>query len=709
MKKRILGLLLAVVMLTGFVPCSYAAEIAEEGTCGENAVYKLYDDGTLIISGEGEISSRFSWSDEISSVVIEEGITGIGRRAFFVCSSIQSVIMPNSLVTIGEEAFDSCEGLTEISIPDGVRNIEREAFSYCKNLAQINMPDSVRSIEQGAFEVTEYCMNQDNWENGVLYCGNSILDSDSSLRGEYSIRDSVVCIADAAFKRCSHLTSIKIPKGITAIGQAVFSECSSLESVEIPDTVESIGDSAFFDCRSLAEITIPYSVKTIEAGAFSLCESLSKIHIPYGVASIGEQAFGYCSNLAEIDIPKSVTELGRWVFDGTAYYYNRDNWENGLLYTGEHLVAADRDISGSVVIKDGTLNIADYAMNDCYDITSITLPQSLRTIGNRSIVSSNKLKSIFVPPNVTRIGERALPNSLADITVSEDNKEYSSVNGNLYNKAKTVLIKYAGGKTDKIFELPDSVTEIDEYGLINCYKLTGVSVSENNTAFSSQDGVLFNKDKSELVLYPARKPDRHYTVPLITESIRAYAFYDCRELRTLIVSESVNNIGTCAFYGADGLNAIFIPSATIWDMNIGTRAFPNDEDNIVEVYFGGDSDDWDDLVYTYRENDLCGISVHYNMNGIPTPIIGEFNAPADNGDGTYKITVPVENIPYDCTAIAVFYADGAVSEVKQMAVTLSDTSVEFSAQNSTDSAKVFIWDELNGMYPLCESKASKTV
>ena len=237
--------------------------------------------------------------------------------------------------------------------------------------------------------------------------------------------------------------------------------------MEIPDTVESIGDSAFFDCRSLAEITIPYSVKTIEAGAFSLCESLSKIHIPYGVASIGEQAFGYCSNLAEIDIPKSVTELGRWVFDGTAYYYNRDNWENGLLYTGEHLVAADRDISGSVVIKDGTLNIADYAMNDCYDITSITLPQSLRTIGNRSIVSSNKLKSIFVPPNVTRIGERALPNSLADITVSEDNKEYSSVNGNLYNKAKTVLIKYAGGKTDKIFELPDSVTEIDEYGCIS--------------------------------------------------------------------------------------------------------------------------------------------------------------------------------------------------------------------------------------------------
>ena len=146
MKKRILGWLLAVVMLTGFVPCSYAAEIAEEGTCGANAVYKLYDDGTLIISGEGEISSRFSWADEISSVVIEEGITGIGRRAFFVCSSIQSVIMPNSLVTIGEEAFDSCEGLTEISIPEGVRNIEREAFSYCKNLAQINMPDSVRSI-----------------------------------------------------------------------------------------------------------------------------------------------------------------------------------------------------------------------------------------------------------------------------------------------------------------------------------------------------------------------------------------------------------------------------------------------------------------------------------------------------------------------------------------------------------------------------------
>ena len=91
------------------------------------------------------------------------------------------------------------------------------------------------------------------------------------------------------------------------------------------------------------------------------------------------------------------------------------------------------------------------------------------------------------------------------------------------------------------------MTEIDEYGLINCYKLTGVSVSENNTAFSSQDGVLFNKDKSELVLYPSRKTDRSYTVPLTTESIRAYAFYDCRELKTLIVSESVNDIGTSAF------------------------------------------------------------------------------------------------------------------------------------------------------------------
>ena len=287
----------------------------------DNLTWKLYEDGTLNISGTGAMKDYNStdnlspayMNSSVKKVVIEEGVTNIGNWAFSECSSLTSITIPDSVTNIGAAAFDSCGSLTSITIPGSVTSIGTVAFYNCSGLTSITIPDSVTNIGAAAFDscgsLTSIVI-----PNSVTSIESYAFSACSSLTS-ITIPDSVTSIGNNAFDSCSSLTSITIPDSVTSIGNNAFDSCSSLTSITIPDGVTSIESYAFYNCSGLTSITIPDSVTNIGAAAFDSCTSLTSITIPDSVTSIESYAFCNCSNLTSITIPDSVTNIGAAAFD----------------------------------------------------------------------------------------------------------------------------------------------------------------------------------------------------------------------------------------------------------------------------------------------------------------------------------------------------------------------------------------------------------
>ena len=287
----------------------------------DNLTWKLYEDGTLNISGTGAMKDYNStdnlspayMNSSVKKVVIEEGVTNIGNWAFSECSSLTSITIPDSVTNIGAAAFDSCGSLTSITIPGSVTSIGTVAFYNCSGLTSVTIPDSVTNIGAAAFDscgsLTSIVI-----PNSVTSIEPYAFSACSSLTS-ITIPDSVTSIGNNAFDSCSSLTSITIPDSVTSIGNNAFDSCSSLTSITIPDGVTSIESYAFYNCSGLTSITIPDSVTNIGAAAFDSCTSLTSITIPDSVTSIESYAFCNCSNLTSITIPDSVTNIGAAAFD----------------------------------------------------------------------------------------------------------------------------------------------------------------------------------------------------------------------------------------------------------------------------------------------------------------------------------------------------------------------------------------------------------
>ena len=228
---------------SGDLYCPDCDKVLEKGYTywvEDNLTWKLYEDGTLNISGKGAMKNYDREGDNpspvynnlsVKKVVIEDGVTSIGDAAFYDCNNLTSITIPDSVTSIGNAAFSFCSSLTSITIPDGVTSIGNSAFSNCNILTSITIPNSVTSIGAYAFS----------------YC--------SSLTS-ITIPDSVTSIGDYAFRNCSSLTSITIPNSVTSIGNNTFRLCKSLTIITIPDSVTSIGESAFDNCKNLKTISL---------------------------------------------------------------------------------------------------------------------------------------------------------------------------------------------------------------------------------------------------------------------------------------------------------------------------------------------------------------------------------------------------------------------------------------------------------------------
>jgi len=378
-RKRWVAYLLAAVFCLLFVT-PVLAEDQMEGDCGPRAYWRISGD-TLTISGTGRMNDYYPvedlqgsllqsdikkapWADKmdrVTTIIIEDGITGIGNSAFFKCRAVTDVSIPESVKEIGEGAFEMCTSLRSIAIPQGVGKIQDSTFSGCSYLQNITIPEGVKEIGYFAFDgctmlssvfipenVTKIgdrafsqCSRlasiEVDEENSAYSSADGVLFNKAMTRlitcpggfsGAYAVPDSVTEIADSAFGLCIRLTSVSLGNHVAEIGQYAFSGCTALTAIEVDgaNTAYSSTDGVLFNktmTRLIAcpagftgAYAVPESITEIGAGAFNGCAGLTELAIPEGVRTIGDSAFANCSGLKEIVLPERVTELRGFTFGG---------------------------------------------------------------------------------------------------------------------------------------------------------------------------------------------------------------------------------------------------------------------------------------------------------------------------------------------------------------------------------------------------------
>ena len=360
--------------------------------------------------------------------------------------------------------------------------------------------------------------------------------------------------------------------------------CASQEYMTETEAQIVLSIGAVFSYKNIThfeEFRYFTSVTEIPNNAFEYCSNLASIIIPDGVTSIGRYAFSNCSSLASITIPDGVTSIG-----------------NSVFYNCSSLA--------SITIPDGVTSISVSTFYGCSSLASIIIPDGVTSIGSEAFSGCSKLTSITIPDGVTSISDSVFSgcSSLTSITVSEGNTAYLDIEGVLFNKNKTTIISYPGGKSNE-YVIPDSVTNITVSAFSGCSKLTSIIIPDGVTSIGNS---VFYKCSS---LASITIPDgvtsigseafsgcsklTSITIPDGVKVIRASAFYNCSSLASITIPDGVTSISDSAFYGCSSLASIIIPdgvtsisdSAFRGCSNLASIIIPDGVTSIDSLVFSG--------------------------------------------------------------------------------------------------------------------------
>jgi hypothetical protein len=340
------------------------------------------------------------------------------------------------------------------------------------------------------------------------------------------------------------VTHAGITYNVTSVGNECFSECHELSSVTLGNNIKIIKNEAFYNCHSLSSIILGDNVETIEDGAFYMCWELRSIKLGNNVKSIGSGTFAGCWSLSSINIPNSVAHIGQNAFGETSLYNNPENWENNLLYIENCLISADQYAYGAIEIREGTRIIANRACEGLQYIASITIPNTVTSIGESAFTGCSSLKSITIGTNVTDIGRFAFA-------------ECPSLDSIVWNAKKLQDDSHAGEKIFNSLSVPlsvtsitfgDSVEHIPSGMCAGMPNLTSVSMGKNVKIIGH--GAFF--DCTFLESLPIGES---------VEIIGGQAFQGCHRLKSITLPESLKIIGGSAFHVCTSLTSIVIPDS----------------------------------------------------------------------------------------------------------------------------------------------------
>ena len=631
MKKRILSILLAALMLLSAVPLgivdtawaiSSRDTVVDSGTCGgtlnnsQLMKWTLTSDGTLTISGEGNMFGA-PWSQyksKIKKVVIGEGVGSISDNAFHYYENLRSVSLPSTLTSIGEAAFWACSSLQSITLPNNLTNIGLNAFRACHSLTQVLIPASVTNIDGSAFEC---CTGLTD----VVFEGNSLEFGSGATFYDCTSLKNVFFNGTRADWTASRGSSGSV---LPAAAQ-IYYKNDLISSGTCGDN--SSGNNTQWKLTKAGTLIITVGTGYTEGGiadfAYGKAPWYQDIYdsgircliIGSGIKTIGSYAFADCTDLAEIIVPDGVISIGNGAF---------------LQNSG----------AKRVVLPPSTVYIGHGALRDCSALTSVSLPDSM---SNRLFLDMfegcTNLKSVDIPDGITDIYEGDLASCPNWTDIYYDNW------GRVWNRV--------------VSNVRDSIPDrMNVHFKDNIYD--SGSCGENVTWTLTADGTLTISGTGAMTdyTYDSRSPwysCRTYIKRVVMQqgvtSIGDLAFWDCSGLTSVTIPDGVTSIGGDAFSGCAALTSVTIPGSVT---NVGQYAFSGCS-SLTDIYYGGYGTDWQKLNVSiptsatvhfkdniYGKGD-CGINVTWELTGDGTLII--------SGTGRISNYIYDNNAPwYSCLA-----------------------------------------------------------
>lgn len=374
---------------------------------GYNSFKKLIDRSITEITPEMTegitrvYTHTFRGCSQLSKVTVSEGVTDIGQFAFYQCTALNDLNLPEGLSTIGNCAFEGCSSLTDLILKNGLKNIGDFSFKSCTGLSDITIPLGTETIGRWAFELCTSAIN-------------------------LSLPNTIVSIGEGAFKNCQNIRSITIPLDLKNIEKETFLGCSAAQSLLIQvfpvspsqnkTNLKYIGDSAFRNCSSLKKISIPRGVETLDQYAFYECSSAETLSLPPTLTRLGDHCFARCSSLnTKVTIPSSLSGDRAW--EGSSFSECTSlvtvHIEDGVSRIG------DWNFFGCTSLQNinfpGSLgqqppnpgNIGARAFKDCISLRSITIEYGVTLISDEAFIGCVGLSEVILPSSISHISKRA--------------------------------------------------------------------------------------------------------------------------------------------------------------------------------------------------------------------------------------------------------------------------------------------------------------
>ena len=611
-----------------------------EGSLSSSIEWALVD-GVLTISGTGAMPDYddraeapwYSFKDSIRSVVIGEGITHVGKRAFFGYKTT-SLSLPEGLESIGKDAFASYAG-TELVLPSTLTTIGTDAFATANEITTLHIHANLTSDVGDAFgscaSITEFTVDENHTlysvKDGVLYSkdGKTLELYPIGKDNEFTVPEGVTTIGNKAFWG-AHVYSISLPSTLTTLEKQAFYVCQSLESIIIPEGVTVIPEMCFAYNNVMEEITLPSTLTTVEWRAFDGCSALA--YVNFGgtkaewtaiTSTMGTGNDVLLDVTVNTAIGDNVTDTISWSLVGnTLTLTGTGTMPDYAPYADTPVPApwnAYKDSIKNVVIGAGILNVGAFAFDGC-TVEKVSLPEGLTSIGEAAF-NGYAGTQLVLPSTVQTLGDYA----------------------------------FGGAKNITTVEIPAAMTGFNALAFNSCTSLAAYTVADGNEKYAAEDGVLFETYTDSwgdvynrtLVRYPAAGPAT-YTIPYQVTTIAPYAFEGAL-VKEVFMEDSVETIEMFAFANCVNLETIQIKYnvETIDDFAFaGSTA-------LKRVLYAGDEEEWNNIAIGTGNNALTDAERIYDAYSIYTLTI----VPSENGkvETNLEGNWYVDNQPVELTAV----------------------------------------------------------